>query len=223
MRGCVTANHPTISYANSAGVICSPKHVGCEGDFDKGLFSVSLNMVQFTDTFDSSMYIHMNRTRHKATKANTPSSNRRCLAAINTRMKFDMGSKKSRVYKNRTSTKKRLKQSMSLLNIIPTLTHPGSNVKDDFYHMLMVVMSTIHEFIPLPQSSNQMQYSPSEMGIYRSLIPICLFQTKVLSSDLEIKQVTLSKSQEEKHKSIFKPNMMILLHCAMPLMKLKRK
>ncbi len=110
MRGCVTANHPTISYANSAGVICSPKHVGCEGDFDKGLFSVSLNMVQFTDTFDSSMYIHMNRTRHKATKANTPSSNRRCLAAINTRMKFDMGSKikgvqKSDIHEKEAQTK----------------------------------------------------------------------------------------------------------------------
>ncbi len=126
-------NHPTISYAISAGVICPPKHVGCAGDFDKGLFSVSLKMVQFTDTFDSSMYIHMNGTRHIAAKANTPSSNRRCLAAINTRMKFDMGSKKSRVYINRTSTKKRLKQSMSLLNITPTLTHPGSNVKDDFH------------------------------------------------------------------------------------------
>jgi hypothetical protein len=39
--GCVTGNHPTTSHANSAGVICPPKHVGCAGEYDQGLFSVS--------------------------------------------------------------------------------------------------------------------------------------------------------------------------------------
>ena len=79
------------------------------------------------------MYIHVNGPRHIPAKACTPSSNRRCLAAIIPRMKFDTGSHQSRMNKNRTSKKKRLKQNKSLLSIILTLTHPVSNVKDDFY------------------------------------------------------------------------------------------
>ena len=58
--GCVTANHTTTSHANSTQVTCPPAHVEYAGDFDKGLFSVSLKTVQFTDTFDSSMYMHVN-------------------------------------------------------------------------------------------------------------------------------------------------------------------
>jgi hypothetical protein len=49
------------------------KHVGCADDvgcageyYDQGLFSVSLKTVQFTDTFDSSTYIHMNGPTHFA-------------------------------------------------------------------------------------------------------------------------------------------------------------
>ena len=71
----VTLNHPTTSHANSAGVICPPKHFGCAGEYDQGLFSVSRKTVQFADTFDSSMYIHVNGPRHIPAKANTPSSN----------------------------------------------------------------------------------------------------------------------------------------------------
>ena len=41
----VTLNHPTTSHANSDGVICPPKHFGCAGEYDQGLFSVSHKMV----------------------------------------------------------------------------------------------------------------------------------------------------------------------------------
>jgi len=51
--------------SNSAGgVICPPKHFGCAGECDPGLFSVSRKTVQFADTFDSSMHIHVNGPRH---------------------------------------------------------------------------------------------------------------------------------------------------------------
>ena len=130
----VTLNHPTTSHANSAGgVICPPKRFGCAGECDQGLFSVSRKRVQFADTFDSSMHIHVNGPRHIPAKACTPSSNRHRLAAIIPRMKFDTGSHQSRTNKNRVSKKKRLKQNKSLLTIIPTLTHPVSILKDDFY------------------------------------------------------------------------------------------
>ena len=89
----VTLNHPTTSHANSAGgVICPPKHFGHAGECDQGLFSVSCNMVQFADTFDSSMHIHVNGPRHIPAKACTPSSNRCPLTAIIPIMKFDTDS-----------------------------------------------------------------------------------------------------------------------------------
>ena len=43
-----------------AAGICPPKHFGCAGECDQGLFSVSRKTVQFADTFDSSMHIHVN-------------------------------------------------------------------------------------------------------------------------------------------------------------------
>ena len=43
-----------------AAGICPPKHFGCAGECDQGLFSVSRKTVQFADTFDSLMHIHVN-------------------------------------------------------------------------------------------------------------------------------------------------------------------
>ncbi len=87
--------------SNSAGgVICPPKHFGCAGECDEGLFSVSGKMVQFADTFDSSMHIHVNGLWHIPAKACTPSSNLHHLAGIIPRMKFDTGSHQSRTNKN---------------------------------------------------------------------------------------------------------------------------
>ena len=79
----------------------SPKHFECAGECDEGLFSVSGKMVQFADTFDSSMHIHVNGPWHIPAKACTPSSNLHHLAAIIPRMKFDTGSHQSRTNKNR--------------------------------------------------------------------------------------------------------------------------
>ena len=135
----ITTNQNTNQYTNiivhgdSIQEICPPKHFGCAEECDQGLFSVSRKTVQFADTFDSSMHIHVNGPRHIPAKACTPSSNCCRLAAIIPRMKFDTGSHQSRTNKNRVSKKKRLKQNKSLLTIIPTLTHPVSNLKDDFY------------------------------------------------------------------------------------------
>ncbi len=42
----VTLNHPATCHAKSAGgVICPPKHFGCAGERDQGLFSVSCKTV----------------------------------------------------------------------------------------------------------------------------------------------------------------------------------
>ena len=103
----ITTNQNTNQYTNiivhgdSIQEICPPKHFGCAEECDQGLFSVSRKTVQFADTFDSSMHIHVNGPRHIPAKACTPSSNRRRLAAVIPRMKFDTGSHQSRTNKNK--------------------------------------------------------------------------------------------------------------------------
>jgi hypothetical protein len=52
-----------------AAGICPPKHFGCAGECDQGLFSVSRKTVQFADTFDSSMHIHVNGPAHPCSLA----------------------------------------------------------------------------------------------------------------------------------------------------------
>ncbi len=90
---------------------------------DLGLFPISGKSVQVRDTSEFAIYVHSNGPRHIPSKAKTPSTNRRHLAAIIPRAKFDSGSLKSRKNKNYTSKKKKLKQKNSLFSIIPSKSH----------------------------------------------------------------------------------------------------
>ena len=220
----VTLNHPSTCHANSAGgVICPPKHFGCAGECDQGLFSVSRKTVQFADTFDSSMHIHVNGPRHIPAKACTPSSNRCRLAAIIPRMKFDTGSHQSRTNKNRVSKKKRLKKNKSLLTIIPTLTHPVSNLKDDFY--TCVDGGDVNNPPIQPPSS---EFKPNAILSIRDkdlqvINSHLSFPDKGLIFRLGNQASDIVQVPRRDDSSIFKSKMMIQLHCAMPSMKLKRK
>ena len=71
-------------------------HPDPQDAFDQGLLTVSGNLVQSTDASEFASCVNERGLRHIPFKANTPSSNCRCLASVIPSMKFQLGSKKSR-------------------------------------------------------------------------------------------------------------------------------
>jgi hypothetical protein len=138
-------------------------------------------------------------------------------------MKFDTGSHQSRTNKNRVSKKKRLKKNKSLLTIIPTLTHPVSNLKDDFY--TCVDGGDVNNPPIQPPSS---EFKPNAILSIRDkdlqvIISHLSFPDKGLIFRLGNQASDIVQVPRRDDSSIFKSKMMIQLHCAMPSMKLKRK
>ncbi len=123
----------TTRQKSTSGVLCLTKCIECNA-FDQGLFSVSCKKVQLTDASEFADYTHANGPRHIPSKANTPSSNHRCLASVIPRTKYASGSTQSRENKNPTSKKKRLKQQKCLLSIVPSHSHSIPNLLPDKFY-----------------------------------------------------------------------------------------
>ena len=109
-------------------------HPDPQDAFDQGLLTVSSNSVQSTDASEFASCVHGRGPRHIPSKANTHSSNHRHLASVIPSVKFQLGSKKSRENKNRTSSKKRRKQDECLLPIIPCNNHDIPHLLPDKFY-----------------------------------------------------------------------------------------
>jgi hypothetical protein len=87
-----------------------------------------------TDASEFADYNHANGPRHIPFKANTPSSNHRCLASVIHRTKYTSGSTHSGENKNRTSKKKTLKHQKCLLSIVLSRSHSIPDLLPDKFY-----------------------------------------------------------------------------------------
>jgi hypothetical protein len=137
----VFPHSPEVRFTVTVGSLVV--HPDPQDAFDQGLLTVSGYLVQSTDASEFASCVNGRGLRHILFKANTPSSNCHCLASIIPSVKIQLGSKKSRENKNRTSSKSLACYPSSHLTIMPSLISYLTNST----HMLMVVMLAIQRLI----------------------------------------------------------------------------